>query len=328
MYALGAVLFAILTGYAPHEQSHQSLTSTSKMSELFQAIVSGDALDARGLNPNVSPELCAIGKKAMANKRYARYATALELAEDVQRWIAGEPVSTYTEPWRKRARRWIVTHPRVSQLSALAATVVVVSAITLAMAANQSRLSERHARFEGLKADGRELEVSVRGIANDLTKDVRFMAALPPIQGIVKARAGVETDTEEVWHTRLQTIYRGLLEANPNYLSATYSGKESSAPPARGGKDYDAVQKTVARTVDASAVDTLAAKTGAVREIVRVERQSPGSFVRVLPPSRLVTLGASDLLEQPYNSIRAKSASMTRSSSHRLTALKRSMIWC
>ena len=262
VYGLGAVLFSILTGYAPHEKSNQTKTSTTNVSELFQTIVSSEAPRARSLNPEVPAELDAVCAKAMANKRYARYATALELADDVQRWMAGEPVSTCTEPLPKRIQRWMGAHRRISQVAVAALITVGVIVVTLGMTSYQNRRAQQQARFEGIKADGRELEVSLQSIAQDIIKDARFMEALPPIQGIVNSRAGIEGDDEQVWRERLETIYQGLLEANPAYLSASY-----------------------------------VAAADEVEEIVRVERQSAGSFVRVLPVTRLATLQNTGLIE-------------------------------
>ena len=272
VYGLGGILFSILTGYAPHELSHQSLTSSSKVSELFQAIVSSPAPQALSLNPDAPAELSAICTKAMANKRYARYDNALEIADDVQHWMAGEPVSTYAEPWRKRARRWMITHQRVSQLAGILLTVLIVTAIALGITSQQTRMAEERNRFEDLKSDGRELEVSLRGISAQLAKDARFMASLPPIQAIVGVRAGMATDSEDVWRGRLETIYRGLLESNPNYLTASYASITS-------GQD-----------VDVEAVDSR------VHEIVHVERLTSAEAVRVMPKSRLLSRETSGFL--------------------------------
>jgi serine/threonine protein kinase len=261
VYGLGAILFAILTGYAPHEKSHESLTSTSKVSELFQAIVSSEPPKARTLNPDAPPELEAVCVRAMATKRYARYASALELADDIQRWMAGESVSNYAESWRRRALRWTAKHRRLSQITAAAATIVIVSAVTLGLASNQSRLAARQARFEGLKADARELEVSLESVAQDLAKDVRFMAVLPPIQGIIDARSGEDGEGEDVWRERLQVIYRGLLQANPDYLCATFFAVKESSD-----------------------------------EVVRVERRRAGDSIRVMPEGRLATGESNALL--------------------------------
>ena len=266
VYGLGAILFAILTGYAPHEKTQDSLTSNSRVTEMFQQIVSNPSPRAISLNSDAPPELDAICAKAMANRRYARYASALELAEDIQRWMAGEPVSTYVEPWRTRARRWMAHHRRISQFAAVLLTIVAVSGVTWGLSSHQSRVAEQSARFESLKADARELKVSLQSAAQEIEKDARFMADLPPIQGIINSRAGIEGDDEEVWRGRLETIFQGLLEANPNYVSASYTSAENGA-----------------------------------KEVVHVERQSMGGLVRVLPKSRLAQQSDSKFLMSVFD---------------------------
>lgn len=263
IYGLGAILFAILTGYPPHEQSHSSLSSSSKVSELFRAIVSDPTPKARALVPEVPPELDAVCTKAMAKKRYARYSSASELANEVERWIAGEPVTAYEEPWNKRFQRWVGAHRVFSQVAAVLLTVLIVTGITWGISTRQNRLAAREAQYDSLKDEGHELEVQLRNSMASLTKEARFMASLPPIQGIINARTGSkDTDEESVWHERLQTIYQGLLNSKPDYLSVSYL---SAPDPAK--------------------------------EIVRVERNSvDSSLVRVVPESRLSEVDSSGQL--------------------------------
>ena len=89
---------------------------------------------------DVRPELEAICSRALAMKRYARYESAADLAEDVQRWMAGEPVSAYEEPWSRRAQRWVLTHRRLSQFIAALATVLLVAAVTMGVVSQQNRI--------------------------------------------------------------------------------------------------------------------------------------------------------------------------------------------
>jgi hypothetical protein len=49
----------------------------------------------------------AVCLKAMTLQPNDRYATALDLANDVERWLADEPVTAYREPWIARAERWL-----------------------------------------------------------------------------------------------------------------------------------------------------------------------------------------------------------------------------
>jgi hypothetical protein len=97
-----------------------------------------------------------------ADQRYARYESASDLAEDVQRWMAGEPVSVYDEPWRKRAQRWVLNHRRLSQFIAGLTTVVLVAAITMGVVTHQNRLAEQDAQFDSLRAEARELEIQLK----------------------------------------------------------------------------------------------------------------------------------------------------------------------
>ena len=83
-----------------------------------------------------------------------------------------------------------------------------------------------------------------------------------------KARAGVEGDDEEVWRARLETIYAGLLRANPNYLSFSFLAINESETGESG-----------------------------TREIVRVERNpADPSFVTALPSGRLFSAETDELM--------------------------------
>lgn len=90
VYGLGAILFAILTGQAPHENSHRSSSGTLKVQDFLNSIVASETPRARDLNPQVPRDLEAICARAMAKEIFARHASATELANDVENWIAGK----------------------------------------------------------------------------------------------------------------------------------------------------------------------------------------------------------------------------------------------
>ncbi len=258
IYGLGAILFAILTGYGPHERT--SVTQdTGVRRDVLSAIASQPTPVAHDANPDADPALSAICAKAMARKRYARYQTASELAEDVQRWMAGERVSAYREKTSQRIARWVQHHRLASQALAALVIIGIVALSTLAIATRQGREAARQVRFDELRGFDREIEVQLKSAAEELTKDARFMSTLPPIQALIAARAGTEgTESEEIWRGRLETIFEGLLRANPDYLAISYAQVDG----------------------DRSATD-----------IVRVERHNSDSgYVRSVPLSRLTKL--------------------------------------
>jgi serine/threonine protein kinase len=97
IYVLGAVLFEVLTGRVPHA-GHST-------PDLLARIAQGPAPHARSVNPAVPPALDAVCARAMAHAQADRYPSAAELGRDVERWLAGEAVSVYAEPWFRRLRR-------------------------------------------------------------------------------------------------------------------------------------------------------------------------------------------------------------------------------
>jgi serine/threonine protein kinase len=89
VYGLGAILFAILTGKAPHENSSRSRDGTVRVQELLANIVKSDAPKPREINASIPRDLELICLRAMSKNRFARQASAQELASEVESWIAG-----------------------------------------------------------------------------------------------------------------------------------------------------------------------------------------------------------------------------------------------
>jgi len=98
IYLLGATLYEILSGSKPR--------SAKTVVELLQKAQTEPPRPVRVVNPLVPRALDAVCLKAMAHRKEDRYQTATELAEDVQRFLAGEPVSAHREDALTRAWRW------------------------------------------------------------------------------------------------------------------------------------------------------------------------------------------------------------------------------
>lgn len=146
IYLLGATLYHILAGQAPRQGKTILELITKARKESPPA--------ARTVNPSIPRPLEAIMLKAMAFKKEDRYPTALALAEDVQRYLAGEPVSAYRESLLERAWRWARRHRQL--LGWCAAVLVVLTAGLIGWAkwqeAEREREDERIAEAERLEA--------------------------------------------------------------------------------------------------------------------------------------------------------------------------------
>ena len=75
--------------------------------------------------PSIDPALEAVCLKAMATKPEDRYGSCRALAEDVERWMADEPVSAWREPLARRARRWA----RRNRTAVTAAAVALLAGV-------------------------------------------------------------------------------------------------------------------------------------------------------------------------------------------------------
>ena len=84
VYSLGATLYCLLTGKPPFEGDD--------IGEILRRVQAGDVRAPREVDPSLDKALEAVCTKAMATKPEDRYASCRALAEDVERWMADEPV--------------------------------------------------------------------------------------------------------------------------------------------------------------------------------------------------------------------------------------------
>jgi eukaryotic-like serine/threonine-protein kinase len=102
VYSLGATLYSLLTGKPPLEDD--------KIAAMLAAVQKGDFARPRKLDPSTDKALEAICLKAMALKPEDRYATARALADDIEHWLADEPVKAHPEQRLERVGRWLRQH--------------------------------------------------------------------------------------------------------------------------------------------------------------------------------------------------------------------------
>src|SRR4029079_5345318 len=95
VYALGVVLYEILAGAPPH--ARPTLQGT------FAAILSQDPPPLRSSDPKIHADLETICLKALEKDPKRRYATALEFADDLRAYLAGDFIPAGPIPrWSRR----------------------------------------------------------------------------------------------------------------------------------------------------------------------------------------------------------------------------------
>jgi tetratricopeptide (TPR) repeat protein/tRNA A-37 threonylcarbamoyl transferase component Bud32 len=129
VFSLGATLYCLLTGRPPVEGDD--------IGSVLRAVQRGEFAPPRQVEPSIDPALAAVCQKAMALQPAHRYATPKELVEEIERWMADEPVTAWREPFTRRARRW--GRRNRTAVATLAATVLMALAGTGAVLAVQTK---------------------------------------------------------------------------------------------------------------------------------------------------------------------------------------------
>jgi eukaryotic-like serine/threonine-protein kinase len=122
IYALGVILYELVTGRPPF----QGATPL----ETLHRVVTEDALAPRRLQPRVPRDLETICLKCMEKEPGKRYATALDLAEDLKRFQSAEPIHARPLGLFGRTWRWCRRRPAVAGLIALSSGMAVALVVT------------------------------------------------------------------------------------------------------------------------------------------------------------------------------------------------------
>ena len=100
IYSLGATLYCLLTGRPPFPDTRQI-----GQDEVLRMVQEGEFPAPRQVRSSIAPALEAICLKAMHVDPAQRYASARALADDIEHWLAEEPVSAWPEPVTVRLAR-------------------------------------------------------------------------------------------------------------------------------------------------------------------------------------------------------------------------------
>ncbi len=150
VYALGAILFHLLTGRTP-------FTGTST-SEILHLALTASPPSPRLLNPAVPRDLETICLKCLEKSPESRYASAGALAEDLRRFLAGENILARPIMAPVRFARWARRRPAPAALLAL----LVLGALGATLAAIAFERAETRARDQLFEAQLARAE-SLRG---------------------------------------------------------------------------------------------------------------------------------------------------------------------
>ena len=119
IYALGVILYVLLTGKLPFRGN--------RTDDVLRQVVAAEPIPVSSLSSAVPKPLEAVCDKAMRKKADDRYQSVAELTADVERYLNDEPVTARREPWTARAGRWMRRHRAITASSIVGLLLITVA---------------------------------------------------------------------------------------------------------------------------------------------------------------------------------------------------------
>jgi serine/threonine protein kinase/WD40 repeat protein len=170
VYALGAILYELLTGRPPFKAS-------SPLETLFQVAVDEPVPPTR-LQSGVPRDLETICLKCLEKHPARRYRTAAELAEDLRRFQANEPILARPVSTWERSLKWARRRPMVAALLATVVALTATAVVLPTLAWGQAEEAKKQTEEEKKKVeDAFTREAGLRREADDQRRKLQRQSA-------------------------------------------------------------------------------------------------------------------------------------------------------
>ncbi|HEV3005811.1 MAG TPA: serine/threonine-protein kinase, partial [Pirellulales bacterium] len=178
VYALGAILYEMLTGRPPVQRLDPL--------ETLLAVISEEPISLRRLQPGIPRDLETIAMKCLEKSPRRRYAQAQELADDLRRFLRNEPIAARPTPAWERAVKWARRRPTqaVAAVAGLLGMLALVAGFawhsrTLSVELKHTENERRRADLERRQADQQRQRA-----------DVNLVLAQGIVQGLITRGGG------------------------------------------------------------------------------------------------------------------------------------------
>jgi hypothetical protein len=202
IYSLGVILYDALTGRPPFD-------SDNTLDTLMQ-VITKEPIRPRELQPTVPRDLETVCLKCLEKKPEKRYPSALELADDLDRFLCNEPIRARPIGRVERAYRWARRKPAWAALIGVIALGLVGFVATGAAFTRELQRELRETQIARQDATSARDELRlrvVRGTAERIDADLRQLSSVPRV---IAAALGQRSDWNDA---QLRGWLRAALEA-------------------------------------------------------------------------------------------------------------------
>ncbi len=176
IYSLGATLYKLISGKSAFE---------GPASDVRLRVIRGDFPPPTQVNRHVSRALEAICLKAMSVRPDNRYATALELAQDVDNYLADASVSAFDEPVLRRFARWTRRHSAVVQGIMGGLTLFTVAVVVAALLIGKQARRETQLKEDSLRTSAQFAAHTIANQVDICWRSLEKMAADPKLHELM-----------------------------------------------------------------------------------------------------------------------------------------------
>ncbi len=272
VYSLGACLYEILTG--------KHAIPGKDLAEVLNMVRTNSIKPPRQVNDDVPIALEAVAMKALSRAEDDRYSSALELADDVKRYMSDEPVRAYDEPWHIKTQRWMRRNKSITHLAlaGVLAAVVAMTAVATNSRAHMGNLVDQ--KLVTLKTQADKQERMLLSDIERLRRDAKYLASLP---GVVELAESAYDPTEETispkrsGHPTVDALATRSETATPNEIEESNTAE---SPPESESEQRSAIADLLRKT-ELSFIEFISRDEGYIqariiaadgRERLRVER--------------------------------------------------------
>jgi serine/threonine protein kinase/tetratricopeptide (TPR) repeat protein len=150
VFALGVMFYEVLTGEVP-------FSARDGLYEWMQRLMTEEAPRPRQIKPTIDPEIEAIVLRALEKDAEKRYGSAVALAEDIDRYLNGDPVLATTHTWtyllKKRVIKYRIPLGIAAGLIILSVAAVIQYIVSLDREKTRAQSAETRAQDLLVKAE-------------------------------------------------------------------------------------------------------------------------------------------------------------------------------